>query len=455
MLSFVKEFILPYAVWALVMGCVLAGFLKDARIPLLLLALLVSLPNLRYPAHAIPLGSQTLTLLVVASLLGRRPKELLGARLALPAPQTGLLWATFIVSYLAMWHTSYRYGLPPPIDGSNSTLADWKNVVLMMLTYFAAYRNTHSQEDARRLSLLMLGVVLFLVLQNYRSVFAGNEFSFLRRAEGPFGIAELNSNHFGAFLAHYVLVALAFSMFAVPKWQRIAGAATFVLAIYPLFYTYSRASWVAVAMGLLIIGLCKMRSLVLVMLVVALAWQVLLPSSVVDRIQMTETEDGELESSAADRLVVWDKAVTLFKQSPILGIGFNGFVFETENFQLRNAHNYYLQLATEQGLVGLLLLLMLLGRAAWAGWRLFRDGRTEFFKSLGLGYLACTSAVAITNVFGDRFSQLALGTFFFLFMGMVDRSLQLNKEESVTAAPAKSKAPARTLHLRTTHRINS
>lgn len=436
MLASFKEFVLPYAIWALVMGCVLVGFFKDARVALFLLALLVSLPNLRYPTHDIPLGSQTLDLLVAASLFGRRPKELLGTLLEQAAPKKWLLWVIFLYTYVATWHTSLRYDLPPPVTTANEVLATWKNYVLMMLTYFAAYRNMHSEKDARTLTFIMLGVVLLMVAQNYRSVVAGDNFSYLRRAEGPFIFAGLNANHFGAFLAHYGLVALAFSLFAVPRWQRIAGAATFVLSIYPLFYTYSRGAWAASLLGLLIIGLCKKRSIILGTIVLALSWQTLLPTDVVDRIQMTETEDGQLEESAALRLVMWDKAEALFKESPVFGIGLEGFVFETEGFQLHNTHNYYLQLAAEQGLVGLLLFALILLRAGWSGWRLFRDGRTDFYRALGLGYFACTVAVAVTNVFGDRFSQLALGTFYFLFMGAVDRCNQLNQVETAAQADA-------------------
>jgi len=436
MLATFKEFILPYAIWALVMGCVLVGFFKDARIALFILALLVSLPNLRYPTHAIPLGSQTLDLLVAASLFGRRPKELLGTLMEPPAPKKWLLWTIFLYTYIATWHTSLRYDLPPPITTANEVLATWKNYVLMMLTYFAAYRNLHSEEDARTLTKVMIGVVLVMVLQNYRSVVAGENFSYLRRAEGPFIYAGLNANHFGAFLAHYGLIALAISMFAVPKWQRIAGAATFVLSIYPLFYSYSRGAWAASLIGLTIIGLCKKRSIIVGTIFLALSWQTLLPTSVVDRIQMTENEDGELEESAALRLVVWEKAETLFKENPVFGIGLEGFVFETVGFRLHNTHNYYLQLAAEQGLVGLLLFVLILLRAGWSGWRLFRDGRTEFYKALGLGYFACTMAVAVTNVFGDRFSQLAMGTFYFLFMGAVDRCNRMNQAQTAAEVQA-------------------
>lgn len=430
MLASFKDVILPYAIWALVMGCVLVGFFKDARVALFLLAFLVSLPNLRYPTHAIPLGSQTLDLLVAASLFGRRPKEILGSLAEQIAQKKWLLGAIFVYTYLATWNTSLRYDLPPPISTANTVLASWKNYVLMMLTYFAAYRNLHSEKDARTLTAVMLCVVLLIVLQNYRSVLAGENYSYAKRAAGPFGYAELNANHFGAFLAHYGPMALTFSLFALPKWQRIAGAGTFLLSIHPLFYSYSRGAWAATVIGLMIIGLCKKRSIILGVIVLAMSWQTLLPTDVVDRIQMTETEDGELEESAALRLVVWDKAEALFKENPVFGIGLEGFVFETEGFRLHNTHNYYLQLAAEQGLIGLTLFMLLLLRAAWSGWRLYRDGRSEFLRGLGLGFLACTAAVAVTNVFGDRFSQLAMGTFYFLFLGTVDRCLRMSHAES-------------------------
>src|SRR5207245_4225216 len=90
---------------------------------------------------------------------------------------------------------------------------------------------------------------------------------------------------------------------------------------YCLMYTFSRGAYIAFLVGLGFLGVVKQRKWLLVMLVGLIGWQVFLPNSVQERITMTYTEEGELESSAQTRVQVWEDAMQLFRTNPILGIG--------------------------------------------------------------------------------------------------------------------------------------
>jgi O-antigen ligase len=153
---------------------------------------------------------------------------------------------------------------------------------------------------------------------------------------------------------------------------------------------------------------------------------------------MTDDSDGNLEESAALRFVMWTLAKHLFSEHPAFGIGFDGFWFASDGLPLRNVHNYFLQTAAEQGIFGLLLIALLLWKAVRSGWRLYRSQGDDFSRGMGLGLIACTTALAVTNLFGDRFSQLELGGYFWLLLGAVDRAWLL----SSAAATAQAAAPA-------------
>jgi O-antigen ligase len=180
----------------------------------------------------------------------------------------------------------------------------------------------------------------------------------------------------------------------------------------------------------------RYRSLLPFLGIFLIFWDSILPSSVVDRIQMTESPDGQIEESAALRLVVWDLAKRIFSDNPLFGIGYQGFYFASAGLPLHNVHNYYLQTAAEQGIFGLTLLAILFCRAGWSGWRLYKDGSSNFLRGMGLGFIACISAMAITNIFGDRFSQISVGSYFWIYFGLVDRARVL-AQTPPDAPPAK------------------
>jgi len=439
MVTFFKEAILPIMIWLMVMGSVYIGLTKRPFVPLLLLAFLVCLPNVWYPAQDLPLGQKSMDLLILSSLIGVFTT---GMKYQTP-PKQGLLITLFIYTYISVWNTTMRYGLSLPFSLDNPVLADWKNYVLMMLIYFSAFNVLRSEKEVRTLLTVMLGVVALLIVQNYRSIIAGETYSQTNRASGPFGVVGLNCNHFGAFLADYAVAAFALlAADKTDKWRRLLYAFIFFGGIYPIFYTYSRGAYLALMTGLVLIGVLRVRMILVLIALFAMNWDSILPESVVARINMTSDSGGQLEESAALRLVVWDLAKQLFGEHPVSGIGFNGFVFATTGMRLHNTHNFYLQTAAEQGAIGCLLLGAVMLRSLWSGWKLFRSGG-GFPSAVGLAFMSTTVTLLVTNVFGDRFSQMVMGGFFFMFMGGVDRLLVLQSDAAASAEPALSKRAAR------------
>jgi hypothetical protein len=143
---------------------------------------------------------------------------------------------------------------------------------------------------------------------------------------------------------------------------------------------------------------------------------------------MTTGGSGELEHSAAVRLDLWNHAIGLFLQKPIFGIGMGGFAFEIPaELIYKDTHNFYLKMLSEQGVVGIGLLIMILYGALRSGFVLNQIGRSEFHKGLGFGFLGCVIACIVNNIFGDRWSYPTLGGYLWLAWGMVDRSILLSE----------------------------
>ena len=152
-----------------------------------------------------------------------------------------------------------------------------------------------------------------------------------------------------------------------------------------------------------------------------------MPVSVIERIDMTRNAEGGLDSSSARRIELWNKAIEMFGESPIFGKGFNSFQIYTK----WDTHNLYIKVLAELGIVGLFSLLYLLFMSFKIGWRLFRESHDSLFKGLGLGFAACVISVAVTNAFGDRWSYLPLGAYFWVYLGIVTSAYLITKNEAV------------------------
>jgi len=405
----------------------LAGMFKRAEWPLYLLAILAPLPAVWYQLHPFPMGKDTMDILIAGTFLGIMFNKGGFDR----APSTATIGLFMVVSFAALWNGTLRFGLPLPFTTANPLLADWKNYVEMIFLYFLAYSAMKNEDQQKTILVIIAVVVLLIGVREFRNFSEGAGFSYDRRVEGPFWIAGLGANHIGAFVAHFGALLLGMSMIDKHKYRKWLYLAAAGFSLHPLFFSYSRGAYVAAAAVLVVYGILKKRSLLLVVVALVFAWQVVLPDTVVQRITMTEDASGQIESSAAQRLVLWQHALQLFEENFLFGIGFNSFGFTITEGRLTDTHNFYMKTAAEQGIIGLAILALVLLRALASGWRLYRTGQSEFHRALGFGFVGCTVALIVTNIFGDRFSFFMMGSYFWIVWGTVDRALSL-----AHAAPA-------------------
>lgn len=219
-------------------------------------------------------------------------------------------------------------------------------------------------------------------------------------------------------------------LFEKAKLRKMLLLGMIFLCIYCTVYTFSRGAYAAILAGFLFIGLAKERRILIAFVIFLIFWRSFVPISVRERIDMTKTESGELEDSAAIRIGLWHAASQMFQESPLVGQGFGTFQFEYKGQLWKDTHNFYLKMLAEQGIIGFMAFLFLLFSSFIMSLKLFRRSNEPFFKGIGLGFAACVVSAAVTNLFGDRWSYLSLGSYFWIFLGLVNRAYSITLAEA-------------------------
>ncbi len=124
------------------------------------------------------------------------------------------------------------------------------------------------------------------------------------------------------------------------------------------------------------------------------------------------------DESLDERTLLVEQAVDLFLTHPIVGVGPGNYVHATGYISLQNklrpAHNTYLEVASEQGLVGLVPLFAFMGIVAWTLGKAFRDApdvaqrRRIAGAAAGLGAFALMAATLGLMTFSMAFVALGL-----------------------------------------------
>lgn len=168
----------------------------------------------------------------------------------------------------------------------------------------------------------------------------------------------------GGYLCIYlpILLVLFFENDILHKYRWLAGSA-FVLGFMALIYNGTRGAWVALApVFLFIMGRYSLKNkkyLILCLAVIVASGAILSNNRVfVDRVKsITSTTNN----SNNERLFIWQSAYTMFKDHPVLGVGLGQY---KDNYQqkyilpqakepyLTHAHNNFLQMLAENGIIG-------------------------------------------------------------------------------------------------------
>jgi putative inorganic carbon (HCO3(-)) transporter len=414
---------LPIIVYLGIVVAIGASIIWRPIAGLFVLAILMPNQTLRYKLHGMPLGAQIIDLLMLGVIVGlvARQKQVMPA---IPMRAIFVLLATY--TYISLWLGSFMNSLPWPTWFDVERLSLWKNTIRIPFLMFLAYGATETVADVGLLVFAMcLGIGL--VDRGYFLSLRGRSFttfSYAIRDAGPTSGA--GENGLAALLAQTSLFLLGFSA-CLRSWKKFTVVGLSALSIIGLALTFSRGGYVGFLVGFLYLAFFVNRKWILIAVaggaLLMIAPEIVLPHAVIERIQMTEDQDGRLDSSSLGRIKMWQRATDLWLSQPLTGVGYNTFWYLTPDDDLHDTHNFYLKLLCEQGVIGLGLFLFMIGK----GWSLSRQlalaGPGETEVGLGMGACSCMVCLVVVNIFGDRFAYMEISGYTFLMLGMVQRAL--------------------------------
>ena len=176
-----------------------------------------------------------------------------------------------------------------------------------------------------------------------------------------------------------------FGQFLKRKKAKLLCYALVATTIFATMYTFSRASYIAIVAGALLLGILKDRKLIVVVAIFLFTWQAIVPVAVTERVMMTKNSNGQLEASAQERVDLWENAKKTFYSEPIFGTGYATFQYGQHIDDLKDTHNWYVKVLVETGIVGGIIALVLLQQMLALAYRLFRRAKDPLYQGLGLG----------------------------------------------------------------------
>jgi len=181
--------------------------------------------------------------------------------------------------------------------------------------------------------------------------------------------------------------------------KKVGLIAVFLLLCIPLFWTYSRSTYIALVLSLLVISGMRSKKVFTITAILFLLFLLFLPPSIKDRIYSIKTallSDNPYSSSFAYRVQYMRYAFETIKQYPLLGIGLaarNRVFYE----------NQFIMFISEIGLLGLLPFMSIILIILKTAISLYKSAEDKLIKGFSAGYIG--------GLFGLLFESNALVVF--------------------------------------------
>lgn len=241
----------------------------------------------------------------------------------------------------------------------------------------------------------------------------------------------VNHNHFAGYLELLIPVAAAV-LTARSVQKSILSGIALIGALVPMAaafaLTQSRGAWVSLGCSLLVMLLAmvwqaKSHARVMVILVLAIVAVVSLVYFAGDMMSSrvaTITAAAEGDDVSGGRFRIWQGAVGMIKERPLIGVGIGDFDhgfyrYRPPGFNARAvyAHNDYLHMAAEMGIFAPLLMIWLFAVIIREGFR--KRGRSPYAFGCAIGVLS----LALHGTVDFNFHIPANMILFTVWMGIV------------------------------------
>lgn len=200
--------------------------------------------------------------------------------------------------------------------------------------------------------------------------------------------------------------------------------------LFLMFLTKARSAWVGFAISTVFLAIIKRKGWLILLLVLIIAAPFLL------RMEMADYIFGA--SSIYDRFDMWKIGFKIFKDHPFIGNGINTFFrryMEERTDQWKGkkgsyAHNCYLQMASDVGIIGLLGFLSVIFAHFISVIRHIGCIKDRLFSSVLLGLTMGILAFLIIAFFDTNLFSLNLVTLFWCAIGISQAIILVSARDS-------------------------
>jgi len=292
--------------------------------------------------------------------------------------------------------------------------------------FFLFVNNVKDETQFKRLIRILILITTiagaYAIFQHFARIdFFGNV-KYLPRSTGFFN----SPMTFGNYVLLVLPVVFGLSFYSntrkEKRWLQLSG----LIILTAIIFSYTRGVWFGLIGGLIFMAILRSKRLLLSVvagIMVCSLFLVILPSS-----RFTQRVMGTFNSGrpVGDRIYFLKGSLRIIRDYPITGIGWEGFRIVYPEYKpdegrqlVSHAHNNFVDVAVDSGLLGLGIFIWLLVTIYKVGFHIFKELEDGYFKGIAWGFLGSLTAFLIAGLSQYNFGDSEVVMLFYFLLGMV------------------------------------
>lgn len=233
------------------------------------------------------------------------------------------------------------------------------------------------------------------------------------------------------YLGPALCLPLALCFLKLKKWMKYFLRVESILLLSLLMATFVRGAWVGLIVAVCFLGILENRKIIYSTFAILIILGIGIPHLIKAHFDIL----GRLKSivfladvSSLDRRAIWQVAVRMIKDKPIFGHGLSTFMgnfarYGKDYYYLKHgiipyAHNCYLQIAAETGIVGLVSFLWLIGTFFIYSIVSLKRIKDRFRHAVLAGISAGIIVALVHSAVDTNLYSLQLSVLFWIMLGL-------------------------------------
>ena len=314
-------------------------------------------------------------------------------------------------------------------------------LLLYVLIIFIIVGEVKDKKHIKKVILSIISGAIFVALDGIFQGLIGRDFVRGYKPMIILGLVRVTAsfkdpNTLGIYLSAIAPLIFSLTLYYLKKMQKIFFVFISIVVLAGIILTYSRPTLLAIYIALFLLGTVKKDKILggfLILLILLLPF--ILPKPVKEWAREVDYNPIRFMCND-DRIAIYRNSLNMIKAHPLIGVGANTYMknykFFKESPEYRNvvtsdylyAHNNFLHMAAEIGLIGLGVFIWLLYKLFKESARIYRGLDDRFFKTVSLSLSACLLAFLVNGLTESSMYSSRVAIIFWYLMGL---SLALKK----------------------------